>query len=60
MIVVVVESYFYLKKLLLSQVDHVGWLSLGPRAHFLNFYRESGSETRRLQAESFVVVVSFS
>ena len=41
-------------------MDHAGWLSLGPRAHFHNFYRESGSENRTLQPGTFVVVTPFS
>ncbi len=41
-------------------MDHVGWLSLGPRSHINNFYRESGSENRRLPRVSLVVVTPFS
>ena len=41
-------------------MDHVGWLSLGPRAHFNNFYKESGSENRTLPLWLFVVVTPFS
>ena len=38
-------------------MDHVGWLSLGPRAHFLNFYRESSDENTSAQNWLRFVVV---
>ena len=41
-------------------MDHVGAFSLGTCAHFINFYRESGSETITFPAASFVVVTPFS
>ena len=40
-------------------MDHVGGLSLGPRTHFNNFYRESGSENRTFPRGTFVVVTPF-
>ena len=41
-------------------MDHVGCFSLGPRAHFNNFYRESGSENVTFPRGPWVVVTPFS